>query len=85
MVVVRFQRLGTKKTPYHRIVVTERSRAQSGRVIEVVGAYDPSKDPAVFSVKEDRLAHWVSQGAQISETLGRLLRRQPKLAALARR
>ena len=85
MVVVRFQRLGTKKTPYHRIVVTERSRAQSGRVIEVVGTYDPSKDPAVFSVKEDRLAHWVSQGAQISETLGRLLRREPKLAALARR
>ena len=85
MVVIRFQRIGTKKTPHHRIVVTERSRAQSGRVIEIVGTYDPSKDPAAFTVKEDRLAHWVSQGAQVSESLGRLLRRKPKLAALARR
>ena len=85
MVVVRFQRIGTKKTPHHRIVVTERSRAQSGRVIEIVGTYDPSKEPAMFTVKEDRLAHWVSRGAQVSESLGRLLRRQPKLAALARR
>ena len=85
MVVVRFQRLGTKKTPHHRIVVTERTRAQSGRVIEIVGTYDPSKEPAAFSIKEDRLAHWVSRGAQVSEALGRLLRRRPKLAAAARR
>ena len=85
MVVVRFQRLGTKKTPHHRIVVTERTRAQSGRVIEIVGTYDPSKDPAAFSIKEDRLVHWVSKGAQLSEALGHVLRRQPKLAALARR
>ena len=84
MVVVRFQRLGTKKTPHHRIVVTERTRAQSGRVIEIVGTYDPSKEPAAFSIKEDRLAHWVSQGAQVSEALGRLLRSH-KLAAVTRR
>ncbi|MBI3088548.1 MAG: 30S ribosomal protein S16, partial [Candidatus Omnitrophica bacterium] len=37
MVVIRFQRLGTLKTPYHRIVVTDRQRAQSSRVLEVVG------------------------------------------------
>ena len=85
MVVVRFQRLGTKKTPHHRIVVTERTRAQSGRVIEIVGTYDPSKEPAAFSIKEDRLIHWVSQGAQVSEALGRVLRSRPKLAAAARR
>ena len=84
MVVVRFQRLGTKKTPHHRIVVTERTRAQRGRIIEIVGTYDPSKKPAAFSIKEDRLAHWVSQGAQVSEALGHLLRSH-KLAAVTRR
>ncbi len=84
MVVVRFQRLGTKKMPHHRIVVTERTRAQSGRVIEIVGTYDPSKKPAAFTIKEDRLAHWISKGAQVSESLGHVLRGQ-KLAVTARR
>ena len=84
MVVIRFQRTGTKKTPHHRIVVTERTRAQRGRILEIVGTYDPSKQPAAFSIKQDRLAHWVSKGAQLSESLGRVLRRGAKPVAAAR-
>ena len=75
MVTVRLQRLGTKKAPHHRIVVTEQARAQSGRVLEVVGYYDPSYEPPKFSVKHERVQHWTSKGAQVSEALARLLRR----------
>ncbi len=81
MVVIRFQRLGTKKTPHHRIVVTDQRRSQSSRVLEVVGYYDPSTNPAKLMVDEARVKHWVSIGAQISEALGHVLK-QGKKASL---
>lgn len=79
MVVIRFQRLGTKKTPHHRIVVTDRRRAQASRVLEVVGYYDPSTHPPKFSVDESRVVHWMSLGAQVSASVQRLLRRFSKV------
>ena len=83
MVVIRFQRRGTKKTPHHRIVVTDRRRAQSSRVLEVIGYYDPSRSPAWCSVDETRMQHWVGVGAQISEAVRRVLRHGKKLVAAA--
>jgi small subunit ribosomal protein S16 len=74
MVVIRFQRLGTKKTPHHRIVVTDRRRAQASRVLETIGYYDPSTQPPRFSVDESRVAYWRSVGAQTSEAVQRLLK-----------
>ena len=79
MVVIRFQRRGTKKTPHHRIVVTDRRKAQASRVLEVLGSYDPSTNPPKFSVDESRLVHWLSSGAQVSESLGHLLSRWSKV------
>ena len=75
MVVIRLQRRGTKKMPHHRIVVTDRSRAQSGRILETLGYYDPSFDPPHMSLDESRLSSWVSSGAQVSEALSHLLKR----------
>ena len=75
MVVIRCQRRGTKKVFHHRIVVTEKSRAQSGRVLEVLGYYDPSKQPESFSLKGERFDHWISKGAKVSESLTNLKRR----------
>ncbi len=83
MVVIRFQRRGTKKTPHHRIVVTDQRRAQSSRVLEVIGYYDPSRTPAWCSVDEARLQHWVGVGAQASEAVARVLRYDKKRAAAA--
>lgn len=82
MVVIRLQRRGTKKAPHHRIVVTDRMRAQSGRVLETIGYYDPSFDPAKFSLKEDRMMFWVSSGAQVSHSVFALVKRFKK-ASLA--
>ena len=75
MVVIRLQRRGTKKMPHHRIVATEGTRSQRGRVLETLGYYDPSFEPPKFSVNALRLSAWVSSGAQVSEALGRLLKK----------
>ena len=80
MVVIRFQRRGTKKTARFRVVVTDRQRAQSSRVLEVLGTYDPSKTPPAFSVDESRLVYWLSVGAKASEAVAHLLRRFKKIS-----
>ena len=85
MVVIRLQRRGTKKRPHHRIVVTVRSHAQSGRVLENIGFYDPSFEPPRFSLDESRLAHWVSLGAQVSTSVERLVKQLKRVAATAKK
>ncbi len=75
MVVIRLQRRGTKKVPHHRIVVADRQRAQGGRTLEILGHYNPARDPVVFELDESRLAYWVSYGAQMSEAVARLVKR----------
>ena len=80
MVVVRLQRRGTKKAPHHRIVVTDRARAQSGRVLETLGYYDPSFESPKFSLDESRLVFWVSSGAQVSSAVGALVKRFKKIS-----
>lgn len=75
MVVIRLQRRGTKKTPHHRIVVTDKRRAQGGRVLETLGYYNPAGKVAAFSLDESRLVYWVSSGAQVSEAVTHLVKR----------
>ena len=79
MVVIRLQRRGTKKTPHHRIVATDRQRSQGGRVLETLGYYDPSYEPPKFSLDESRLIFWVSSGAQISPAVTSLVKRFKKV------
>ena len=79
MVTIRLQRLGTKKTPHHRIVVMDSRRAQGSRALEVLGFYDPSTDPAKFSLKESRFVHWISSGAAVTEAVQRLLKTFKKI------
>ena len=80
MVVVRLQRRGTKKRPHHRIVATERTRSQRGRVLETIGYYDPSQKEPMFSLDEQRLAFWISSGAQVSDATAKLIKRHKKLS-----
>ncbi len=69
---IRLTRLGKKKKPYYRVVVANGSTPRDGRFLEVVGSYDPSAE-SKLTVKEDRVNHWLSVGAQPSETVRRLL------------
>ena len=83
MVVIRLQRKGTKKAPHHRIVVTDRSRSQRGRVLETVGYYDPSYDPPKFSLEESRLVFWMSSGAQVSDAVSALVKRFKRVSQVS--
>ncbi|MBI4003609.1 MAG: 30S ribosomal protein S16 [Candidatus Omnitrophica bacterium] len=85
MVVVRLQRRGTTKAPHHRIVVTDRTRAQRGRVLETIGFYDPSFEPPKFSLDESRLVFWISSGAQVSEAVNALVKRFKKVSLASAR
>ena len=73
MVMIRLARIGARKQPYYRIVVIEKDRARNGRSIEVVGTYNPRTEPATVDFKRDRIDYWTGKGAQLSETVGKLL------------
>jgi small subunit ribosomal protein S16 len=73
VLMIRLARVGARKQPYYRIVVIEKERARNGRSVEVVGTYNPRTNPASVELKRERIDYWVSKGAQVSETVSRLL------------
>ena len=81
MTMIRLARFGAKKKPFYRIVVIEKERAASGRNLEVVGQYNPVSSPAQVMLKHDRIEHWTKHGAQLSDTVKRLLEKNPAPAA----
>lgn len=78
MVKIRLKRLGRRHRPYYRVAVMETRNPRDGKTIEEVGFYDPiNKDPGKqFSLKEDRVKFWLGQGAQASDTVRDLMRKQ---------
>ena len=73
MLTIRLARVGARKQPYYRIVVIEKERARNGRALEIVGTYNPRTSPATVDMKRDRIEHWISKGAQVSDRVGKLL------------
>ncbi len=76
MLKLRLARTGRKKRPYYRLVVTEHTFPRDGRFLEILGQYDPIVEPHVFNVKAERVKHWLSQGAQPTVTVHRLLHKE---------
>ena len=74
-VKIRMKRGGTTNRPFYRVVVIDSRMQRDGRFIEELGFYDPIEKPQVFSVDRDRVAHWISQGAQPSDTVRTLLKK----------
>ena len=74
MLMIRLARFGARKQPYYRVVVIEKDRARNGRSIEVVGTYNPRTNPATVDLKRERIEHWTSNGAQLSERVAKLLK-----------
>ena len=72
-VVIRLKSVGTKKKIKHRIVVTDTRFPRDGRCLEEVGTWDPSRTPSAITVKADRVAHWIKNGAKPSETVKTIL------------
>lgn len=75
MVRIRLRRMGAKKKPFYRLVVAHKESPRDGRFIEIVGTYDPRTQPETVELKTDRVNHWLSTGAQPSESVGRILRK----------
>jgi small subunit ribosomal protein S16 len=73
MVKIRLRRTGAKKQPNYRVVVVDSRAPRDGRFIEIVGHYNPRTDPVTFKVSEGRILHWLSVGAQPTDTVRGLL------------
>ena len=73
MLVIRLTRVGKKKQPGYRLVVQEKQRDPWGHYQELLGHYDPLTDPATLTLEKERVAYWISKGAQPSDTVWNLL------------
>ena len=84
MLMIRLARVGATKKPHYRVVVVEREQANTGRFVEIVGHYNPRKNPVDLVLERERIEHWLKVGAQPSETVASLLRKhKPEPAAAA--
>ena len=73
-VKLRLTRIGSKKNPIYRIVAADSRSPRDGKFIEIIGRYNPQHDPSLIEVDEEKAKKWLSNGAQPSETVARLLK-----------
>ncbi|MPZ19269.1 MAG: 30S ribosomal protein S16 [Luteitalea sp.] len=84
MLVIRLRRHGAKRSPFYRIVVAEDASRRDGRFVEVIGHYNPRTKPEQVKLDYERLAHWQSKGAQVSDTVRTLAVRHKGAVAAER-
>lgn len=75
MLRIRLSRIGKRKQPSYRIVVTDQRNPREGAHLEIIGHYNPLTNPATITLKEDRAIHWLQVGAQPSDTAAKILSR----------
>lgn len=73
---IRLVRRGKKNRPIYNVIVVSDEKDGKGNVIEILGYYDPLKEPPVFEVKNDRVIHWLKVGAKPSDTVKSFIRKQ---------
>ncbi len=73
-VKLRLMRMGKKKQPTYRIVAADARSPRDGRFIEIVGTYEPRRDPSLINIDNDRAVHWLRHGAQPTERVEKLLK-----------
>ncbi len=76
MLSIRLRRTGSTKRPYYRVVVADSRSWRDGRFVEVLGHYDPRRDPAVVKIDSDRAKFWIEKGARATDTVRSLLKRE---------
>ena len=74
MVKMRLKRMGSKGAPFYRIVIADARAPRDVRFVEEVGYYDPTKKPSVIKIDQELATKWLSQGAQPTETVKKLLK-----------
>jgi small subunit ribosomal protein S16 len=81
--MIRMARFGAKKKPSYRVVVIDKERARNSRSVEVVGLYNPVSQPQVVKLNHERIAYWIKNGAQPSDTVSRLMKKNPAAEPVA--
>ena len=84
MVRIRLRRIGSKKQPSYRIVITDKRNARDSRYLEAIGFYNPRTRPHTVELQEDRALYWLSVGAQPSDSAAQLLKEKGTLERFAR-
>ena len=84
MLSIRLRRTGSTKRPYYRVVVADSREPRDGRFVEVLGHYDPRRDPAVVKIDAERAQYWIGKGARPSDTVRSMLKKDKKKAAAAK-
>jgi small subunit ribosomal protein S16 len=82
-VKIRLTRRGTKKRPYYRLIAADSESPRDGKYLEILGSYDPMKDPAQIKVDKDKVNRWLEKGAIVSESAKAILKKQGLLKATA--
>jgi small subunit ribosomal protein S16 len=82
-VSIRLRREGAKNRPYYKVVVADSRSPRDGKFIEIIGTYDPKKPDHNSTLKLDRIEHWMSKGAQPSDTVRSLIKKNRKQTAAA--
>ncbi len=75
-VKIRLTRLGAKKKPYYRLVAADSKAPRDGKFLEVLGTYDPMKDPAAVTIQKEKVQHWLGKGAMVSESARAILKKE---------
>ena len=76
MVKIRLRRMGSKKSPFYRIVVADSRYPRDGRFIEEIGTYNPLTNPSTVNVDADAVKTWIAKGAQPTDTVKALLKKE---------
>jgi small subunit ribosomal protein S16 len=82
-VSIRLRREGAKNRPYYKVVVADSRSPRDGKFIEIIGTYDPKKPDHNSTLKLDRIEHWMSKGAQPSDTVRSLIKKNRKQTTAA--
>jgi small subunit ribosomal protein S16 len=82
-VSIRLRREGAKNRPYYKVVVADSRSPRDGKFIEIIGTYDPKKPGHNSTLKLDRAEYWISKGAQASDTVRSLIKKNKKRVASA--
>ncbi|HVM90968.1 MAG TPA: 30S ribosomal protein S16 [Verrucomicrobiae bacterium] len=69
MLTIRLTRVGKKKQPQYRFIVSEKARDPWGKALEILGTYEPRRTPTAVSLNKERVQYWMSKGAQTSDTV----------------
>jgi len=84
-VTIRLRREGALNRPYFKVVVTDQRSPRDGKFIEIVGTYDPKKAGQNSTLRLDRIEHWISKGAQPSDTVRSLIKKNKNPEAAAKK